>query len=106
LRLVSAFTQVPEDKKAFRDSFGEHAFGAFFQLYDQESTEDVPSDLFNFGPFQENAPHRPICVWHDRVYGSFAPLKHTLQLDAGNAKQVFEELFASIDNDLQPETGA
>jgi len=106
LRLVSALTPASENKDALRDSFGEHAFDAFVQLYDQESTEDVPSDLFSFGPFQEDAPHRPICIWHDRIYGSFAPLKHTLQLDAGNAKQVFEELFASIDNDLQPEAGA
>lgn len=106
LRLVSALTPTSEDKEAFRDSFGEHAFDAFVQLYDEESTEDSPSDLFSFGPFQEDAPHRPIYVWHDRVYGNFAPLKHTLQLDASNAKQVFEELFASIDNDLQPETGA
>lgn len=103
LRLVSALTPVAEDKKAFRDSFGEHAFDAFVRLYDQESNEDSSADLFSFGPFQEDAPHRPICIWHDRVYGSFAPLKHTLQLDAENAKQAFAELFSGIDSDLQQE---
>lgn len=106
LRLVSALTPAAEDKKVFMDAFGEHAFDAFFQLYDQESSEEHQSDLFSFGPFQEDAPHRPICIWHDRVYGSFAPLQHTLQLDAGNAKQAFEELFSSIESDFQQETGA
>lgn len=105
LRLVSALTPTAEDKKAFRDSFGEHAFDAFVQLYDQAPTEEPQSELFSFGPFQDDAPHRPICIWHDRVYGNFAPLRYTLQLDAGNAKQAFEELFASIESDLQPETG-
>lgn len=106
LRLVSALTPTAEDKKAFRDSFGEHAFDAFVQLYDVESTEETQPDLFSFGVFQDDAPHRPICIWHDRVYGSFSPLKHTQQLDTANAKQAFEELFASIENDLQQETGA
>lgn len=106
LRLVSALTPATEDKKAFRDSFGEHAFDAFVRLYDQESSEEPSVDLFSFGPFQEDAPHRPICIWHDRVYGSFAPLKHTLQLDADNAKQAFDELFIRIDSDLQQETAA
>jgi hypothetical protein len=104
LRLVSALTPAAEDKRAFRDTFGEHAFDAFVQLYDDETAAEDTSDLFSFGPFQEDAPHRPICIWHDRVYGSFAPLQQTLQLDAGNARQVFEELFASIDRDLQQET--
>ena len=106
LRLVSALTPAAEDKKAFLDSFGEHAFDAFLQLYDQESSEEPSSELFSFGPFQDDAPHRPICIWHDRVYGSFAPLQHALQLDAGNARQAFEELFARIDRDLQQETAA
>ena len=106
LRLVSALTPTAEDKKAFRDSFGEHAFDAFVQLYDTESTDESLSDLFSFGPFQDDAPHRPICIWHDRVYGSFSPLQHAHQLDADNAKRAFEELFASIENDLQPEIAA
>jgi hypothetical protein len=105
LRLVSALTPVAEDRKAFLDSFGEHAFDAFVQLYDLESPEESLSDLFSFGPFQDDAPHRPLCIWHDRVYGGFAPLQHTQQLNSENAKQVFGELFASIENDLQPETG-
>lgn len=104
LRLVSALTPYLEDKDAFRDSFGEHAFDTFVQLYDQESKEATPSDLFSFGPFQEDAPHRPICIWHDRVYGNFAPLKNSLQIEDGNAKQAFEELFASINSDLKSET--
>lgn len=106
LRLVSALTPYTEDKEAFRDSFGEHAFDSFVQLYDQESIEVAPSDLFSFGPFQGDAPHRPVCIWHDRVYGNFAPLKHSLQIDEGNAKQAFEELFVSIDSDLELETNA
>ena len=106
LRLVSALTPAAEDKKAFLDSFGEHAFDAFLQLYDQESSEEPSSELFSFGPFQEDAPHRPICIWHDRAYGSFAPLQHALQLDAGNARQAFGELFDRIDRDLQQETAA
>ena len=105
LRLVSALTPIADDKKAFRDSFGQHAYDAFDELYDDESSETPQSELFSFGPFQDDAPHRPICIWHDRVYGNFAPLKSTLQLDAGNAKQAFEELFASIESDLQPGTG-
>lgn len=106
LRLVSALTPMVEDKKTFRDSFGEHAFDAFVQLYDVESTDAEQPDLFSFGVFQDDAPHRPICIWHDRVYGSFSPLKHTLQLDAANAKQSFDELFSSMENDLQQETDA
>lgn len=106
LRLVSALTPAVEDKKAFEDSFGEHAFDAFVQLYDQASAQETSSELFSFGPFQDDAPHRPIFIWHDRVYGNFAPLKQTLQLDAGNAKQAFENLFASIESDLQSEMGA
>ena len=106
LRLVSALTPSAEDRKAFRDSFGEHAFDAFVQLYDVESTAEIESELFSFGVFQDDAPHRPICIWHDRVYGSFSPLKHAQQLDAANVKQVFEELFVAIDTDLKPETGA
>lgn len=105
LRLVSALTPAAEDRKAYLDTFGEHAFDSFVQLYDDESNMEPQADLFSFGPFQVDAPHRPICIWHDRVYGSFAPLTQTLQLDAGNARQAFGELFARIDSDLQPETG-
>lgn len=104
LRLVSALTPSVKDRKAFRDSFGEHAFDAFVQLYDIESTPEVQTELFSFGVFQDDAPHRPICIWHDRVYGNFSPLKHTPQLDAANVKQAFEELFVGIETDLQHET--
>jgi hypothetical protein len=106
LRLVSALTPAAENKKTFRDSFGERAFDTFSKIYDQESGEDFAAELFSFGPFQEDAPHRPICIWHDRVYGSFSPLKHTLQLDVDNAKHAFDELFSSIDRDWQQEAAA
>lgn len=119
LRLVSALTPAAADKDAFRDTFGEHAFDTFLPLYDEEPSEEHPADessdeplpeLFSFGPFEEGAPHRPICIWHERVYVSFSPLTQALQLDAGNAKQAFGELFASMDSDieraLQPETTA
>lgn len=106
LRLVSALTPAVEDKKSFRDSFGQHAYGAFVELYDAESPDEPRYDLFSFSPVDVDAPHSPICIWHDRVYGSFAPLQHALQLDVDNAKRAFEELFASIENDLQPEIAA
>jgi hypothetical protein len=69
-------------------------------LYDIESNEDAEGELFSYGVLEEGAPHRPIFIWSDRVYGNFSPLKHTLQLDAEKAKQVFEELFIRIDQDL------
>ena len=119
LRLVSALTPLATDKEMFRDTFGEHAFDAFLLLYDEEPSRDEQaqepngeslSELFNFGPFEKGAPHRPVCIWHERMYGSFSPLTQTPQLDAENAKRTFGELFTKIDNDiertLQPETFA
>lgn len=110
LRLVSALTPATANQEKFLDAFGEHAFDAFLQLYDEELSEEHPADeqsdepspeLFSFGPFDAGAPHRPICIWHERVYASFSPLTQTLQLDAGNAKQAFGELFASMDSDIE-----
>ena len=110
LRLVSALTPAATDKDAFRDTFGEHAFDTFLPLYDEEPSEEPPADessdesspeLFSFGPFEEGAPHRPICIWHERVYVSFSPLTQALQLDVGNATLAFGELFASIDSDIE-----
>lgn len=106
LRLVSALTPAAEDRDAFRDSFGEHSFDTFVRLYDIESTGEAKSDLFSYGVFEEDAPHRPVIIWHDRVYGNFSPLKHTIQLDTDKAQQVFEELFARVDRDLNEETRA
>lgn len=112
LRLVSALTPPAADKKAFLDSFGEHAYGAFVRIYDDEPNEETRTDesspdLFSFGPFEEGAPHRPICIWHDRVYGIFSPLTQAIQMDVENINRVFGDLFAKIDSDiesnLQPE---
>jgi hypothetical protein len=110
LRLVSALTPAAEDKDTFRDTFGEHAFDTFFSLYDEEPSQEHPAnessneplpELFSFGPFEKGAPHRPICIWHERVYGSFSPLTQALQLDAENAQRAFGELFASLDSDIE-----
>lgn len=110
LRLVSALTPAATDKDTFRDTFGQHAFDTFLPLYDEEPSEEPPTDessdeslpdLFSFGPFEEGAPHRPICIWHERVYVSFSPLTQALQLDAGNATLAFGELFASMDSDIE-----
>lgn len=110
LRLVSALTPAAADKEAFLDSFGEQAYDAFVRLYDEESSEEHPTsepsdkplpELFSFGPFEDGAPHRPICIWHERVYGGFSPLTQALQLDAGNVQRAFGELFASIDSDIE-----
>lgn len=104
IRLVSALTPTSEDKKVFRDLFGEHSFDSFSQLYDSESSAENQPDSFSFGVFQDDAPHRPICVWSHRVYGGFEPLTFALQLDSENANQAFAELFKSIEADLQQES--
>lgn len=110
LRLVSALTPAAADRDAFLVSFGEQAYNAFVRLYDEEPGEVHPTnqprdallpELFSFGPFEDDAPHRPICIWHERVYGNFSPLTQALQLDAGNALQAFGELFTRMDSDIK-----
>lgn len=112
-RLVSALTPAVADKESFRDSFGEQAYDVFSLLYDEEPNEEQKTNAssdeplpesFSFGPFTDDAPHQPICIWYDRDYGSFAPLTKASQLDAGNSQQAFGELFASIDSDIETVT--
>lgn len=100
LRLVSALTPVGSEKKAYRDVYGEHSFDTFARLYDDGSDQTISDDLFSFGVFEDDAPHRPILVWQDNTYLNFSPLTKTIQLDTEKAQLVFEELFTRIDRDL------
>jgi hypothetical protein len=101
IRLVSALTPSGVDKDKFRDAYGENSFNTFVQLYDDEPTANSDDELFSFGVFEEDAPHRPVLIWRDEVYANFNPLNQTLQLDSEKAVIVFEELFSQIDRDLK-----
>ncbi len=100
LRLVSALTPFGSEKKTFRDAYGEHSFDTFVRLYDDGSNPASGDDLFSFGVFEDDAPHRPVLVWQDSAYLNFSPLTKTVQLDTEKAQLVFEELFTRIDRDL------
>ncbi|MBA2678834.1 MAG: hypothetical protein H0U76_10640 [Ktedonobacteraceae bacterium] len=103
LRLVSALTPATSNREEWRDAFGENAFDSFARLYDEEpvadSNQDEADDLFSFGVFEDDAPHRPILVFDNPVYVQFEPLLNTVQLDADNAARTFGELFDSVDLD-------
>lgn len=100
LRLISALTPNHVDREKFRDTYGEHSYDTFCQLYDIENPNITNDELFNFGVYDVDALHRPTLIWRDEIYSNFNPISHEIQLDKDKALLVFEELFKQIDTDL------
>lgn len=102
LRTVAAL--VPDNilLDEYRKSYCDSSYQAFAELYDDESELSVSDDgdLFTFGIRDEDAPHFPIIIRRSNDYAVFDPIANRVQLDEGNAKVVFSELFLAVEAEI------